>query len=180
MGEELKFQKLSEVELVEEASESAHPLVEEDGKIKRAKGGLGGSIPTFDLTPYLAEDGSSVNLEAVNEGLVIITPEFTDEEVEAIIKLAASGMILFHVDLSAIQSGSAFIINHVYSTQYLDTGENPDNDFTLKGVTLYNSLVDLFMLGESQNLMSAVGYINGEPMAQFVFPFMPPFFLFGL
>ena len=42
MNEELKFQKLSEVELLEEAPEDAHPLVETNGTIKRVKGGLGG------------------------------------------------------------------------------------------------------------------------------------------
>lgn len=181
MSEELKFQKLSEVEFLEEAPAGSRPLVEHEGKIKRVAGGLGGAgIPVFDLTPYIAEDGSNVNLDALNDGILIITPEFTDKEVEAIMELAASGAILFHVDSSAMQLGFAFTINHVYSTQYIDTSEIPDADFTLKGVALYNSIVDLYMLSDIPDLMSAVGYVNGEPMARFVFPFMPLVVLSGL
>lgn len=39
---ELKFKKLSDVELIEEAPDSAHALAEIDGEIKRVAGGLGG------------------------------------------------------------------------------------------------------------------------------------------
>lgn len=50
MSEELKFQKLSEVELVEEASKNAHVLVEDEGKIKRVSGGVGSGAYVIDLT----------------------------------------------------------------------------------------------------------------------------------
>ena len=49
-GEELKFQKLSEVELLEEAPDGAHVVVEVEGQIKRVAGGLGGGLPTLKLT----------------------------------------------------------------------------------------------------------------------------------
>ena len=54
--EELKFQKLGAVELLEEAPEGAHALVESDGSVFRVKGGIGGGAGVYivDVTDVLA------------------------------------------------------------------------------------------------------------------------------
>ena len=49
MSEELKFKKLSEVEIVEKPATGAHMLIEEGGKIKRAAEGITGPY-IFDVT----------------------------------------------------------------------------------------------------------------------------------
>lgn len=78
MSEELKFQKLAEVELVEEVSGDAHPLIEEDGKIKRAKGGLGGGYPLIELSTVVTmEEVIALNdsdTERLNSALAIDSP----------------------------------------------------------------------------------------------------------
>lgn len=78
MSEELKFQKLAEVELVEEVSGDAHPLIEEDGKIKRAKGGLGGGYPLIELSTVVTmEEAIALNdsdTERLNSALAIDSP----------------------------------------------------------------------------------------------------------
>lgn len=183
MGEELKFQKLSEVELVEEASESAHPLVEEDGKIKRAKGGLGGSIPTFDLTPYIADDASNVNTEMLSNGVLVINPSFDDATAEEFFKLASAGAMCVHIDgskiLTLLSGGSipddaVYTVNGVYSTQFFDVGTLPEgtSDEPFRGCLLYGGLVDMLMLGEGgMQFMTFVAYEGDDLIAQFAIPF---------
>lgn len=168
MNEELKFQKLSEVELVEEASENAHPLIEEGGKIKRAKGGLGGGIPMFDLTPYIAEDFSNVTMEE-NIPIISIAPVFTEQEVEDFINLARSaGAICLQVDLSNYlgMSSASMILNQIYSVQYANITEG---DVRLNGVMLFTSIVEM-ILGNLQDITSMVGLIEGVPQVRICFP----------
>lgn len=181
MNEELKFQKLSDVELVEEASEAAHPLVEEDGKIKRVKGGIGGGIPVFDLTPYIhmTEEESTVDLSQMSEGRIKIMPKFTEQEVEEFIALASAGAILIKADLKNVieamaqQEGAStdmpYTVNQVLSTQFFDSGTT--GDALMRGVCMYSGLVDLYMLADS-SMLSAVGFMGDQHMAQFVFPMM--------
>lgn len=183
MGEELKFQKLSEVELVEEVSESAHPLVEEDGKIKRVKGGLGGAgIPTFDLTPYIADDASNVNTEMMSSGVLIINPIFDDATAEEFFKLASAGAMCIHIDglkIFTLLSGgnipddAVYTVNGVYSTQFFDTGTPPEGTSGehLRGCLLYGGLVDMLMMGEGgTQLMTFVAYKGDDLIAQFAIP----------
>lgn len=74
MNEELKFQKLSEVELLEEAPEDAHPLVETGGTIKRVKGGLGGGgYATLRLSTPIVEFEQEVELELNEEDQAQVT-----------------------------------------------------------------------------------------------------------
>lgn len=181
MGEELKFQKLSEVELVEEASESAHPLVEEDGKIKRVKGGLGGAgIPTFDLTPYIADDASNVNTEMMSSGALIINPIFDDATAEEFFKLASAGAMCVHIDgskvLTILSGGSVsddvvYTVNGLYSTQFFD-GTFSEGGELFRGCLLYGGLIDILLMpGEGgMQFMTFVGYIGDDLTAQFVIP----------
>lgn len=81
MDKELKFSKLSEVELVEEASENAHILIEENGKIKRLAGDTGGSgYPYFELTTIFNPNSSTavvlneVDTELLDKILSLKTP----------------------------------------------------------------------------------------------------------
>lgn len=55
---ELKFKKLSDVELIEEAPDTAHALAEIDGEIKRVSGGLGG--------------GGGYLVDATGEGALVV------------------------------------------------------------------------------------------------------------
>lgn len=104
MGEELKFQKLSEVELVEEASESAHPLVEEDGKIKRAKGGLGGGTYIVDTSEIFAKfisamnSGSDLPEGMQHEGNFIICAMPLDTAIKMVSDIAKEGSVTLKFD----------------------------------------------------------------------------------
>lgn len=184
MSEELKFQKLSEVELVEKASANARHLVEEDGKIKRVKGGLGGAgIPTFDLTPYIADDASNVNTEMMSSGVLIINPIFDDATAEEFFKLASAGAMCVHVDGSKIftllsggniPDDAVYTVSGVYSTQFFDAGTLPEGTSgeSFRGCLLYGGLVDMLMLSEGgMQFMTFVAYEGDDLMAQFAIPF---------
>ena len=70
----MKFQNLSEVELLAEAPEDAHPLVETGGTIKRVKGGLGGGgYATLRLSTPIVEVGQRVELELNEEDQAQVT-----------------------------------------------------------------------------------------------------------
>lgn len=69
MDKELKFSRLSEVEKVGNVSANACALVEDEGKIKRVTGGLGGEF-VFNITPFLEEAESYETSEDI--------PDFPD------------------------------------------------------------------------------------------------------
>lgn len=163
---ELKFQKLAEVELLEKAPEGSHPLVEHDGKIKRVTGGLGGAgISVFDLTPYVTAE----NYTLIDECILSVAPSFTEQEVEDFIKLAAAGAISVHLDVAValgMETGQGCEINQVFSTQYL----NGSAELPIRGVALYTGILDILLLRDAMDKITLVGYEEGIPRARFVFP----------
>lgn len=179
MSEEMKFQKLSEVELVEEASENAHPLIEEDGQIKRAKGGLSGAgIPVFDLTPYIMRQPDCLNTEAASSGLLMAYPTLTEEEVNAFLDFVSKspGVLVLHLDATFMavgdtDSNASYIINQLVSTQVFDSGE-ADAEDSMRGVMMHGGIADIFVSGSAggSGLLSLVGFVEGEAAAQFVLP----------
>lgn len=181
MSEEMKFQKLSEVELVEEASENAHPLIEEDGQIKRAKGGLSGAgIPVFDLTPYIMRQPDCLNTEAASSGLLMAYPTLTEEEVNAFLDFVSKspGVLVLHLDATFMavgdtDSNASYIINQLVSIQLFDSGLADDAEDSMRGVMMQCGLADVFLSGStgSSGLLSLVGFMQGEAAAQFVLPF---------
>lgn len=78
--QELKFKKLADVELVEEAPDTAHALAEIDGEIKRVAGGVGGGAGG-----YLVDATGDGALAIENNSLIITTP------VPGLLDAAASG-----------------------------------------------------------------------------------------
>ena len=165
MSEELKFQKLAEVELLEKAPEGSHPIVEHEGRIKRVTGGLGGGgIPVFDLTPYVTVDNVTMDAE-----IIIVYPTLTEQETEDLIGLAAAGAILIHLDLGKVLNmtkGQNYVVNQVFSSQYFDGG----SELPMRGVCFYSGLTDIMLLADDTSLLSMVGYMGNELGAQFVFP----------
>jgi hypothetical protein len=79
MDKELKFSRLSEVEKVESVSANACALVEDEGKIKRVTGGIGGGEFIFNVTP-LFEDAefyeSSEEVPEFPEVPIIVNNDF--------------------------------------------------------------------------------------------------------
>lgn len=184
MSEELKFQKLGEVDLLEEVPEGSHPLVEYNGNIVRVAKTLGGSLPVFDLTPFInaSESGSVINTGMLEQGYLIITPSFSEQTVQDFMKLSSAGAILVHADLGdqlstllgvQITDGS-YTIDQVFSTQCFDSGTALGS--SMYGVCLYSGVTDLLAMN-SLDIVSAVGVTNGVSQAVFVFPFLLQYFL---
>lgn len=117
--QELKFKKLADVELVDEAPDTAHALAEIDGEIKRVAGGVGGGAGGYlvDATGELTNKDSTMiiatpvpgMMEALEKGSVVIVKLDMGEMSAG----AASGtyaympctMVCNYYDLAAIEGG---------------------------------------------------------------------------
>lgn len=178
MSEELKFKKLSEVELVEEASEDAHILIEENGQIKRAVGKVGdsgSSIPTFDLTPFVTLTYDHV--EMIAEGILFVNPEFTTDEALQFVECAiANGVVRIQLDIAAalknseisVFDGSSFGVSQLFSVQHFSSPEY--DGLPMQGVVLYTGLAELMYSMNNPEMLSLVALADGAVIAGFCFP----------
>lgn len=131
-GEELKFQKLSEVELLEKAPGTAHALAEVDGRIKRVAGGVGGgggNIYVWDVTEYIDPENLTTEL----------TIPMTVEEAEVLVaafKAAQGVQLKYTVSLEGgLLELSNSSLNSVY-TMYLQ-----DETQEILGCILYQIML---------------------------------------
>ena len=179
MGEELKFQKLAEVELVEEAPEGAHPLIEVDGKIKRALQikGSGSGIPVFDLTPFVT---SLPNVEnSLEQGILTVEPSFTPEEASQFINwVVENGAVRITLDVKTAfeNAGVPFMEDGLYTLSQLFSVQHVDvPNFgveSLRGVALYSGVLDALYGMNDASLLSFIGVSDNAVEARLVFPIL--------
>lgn len=177
MGEELKFQKLAEVELVEEAPEGAHPLIEVDGKIKRTLQikGSGSGIPVFDLTPFVI---ALPNVEdSLKQGILAVVPRFTPEEASQFINwVTENGAVRITLDLKTacenagvpFMEDGLYTLSQLFSVQYVDFPYSAGT--FLRGVSLYSGVFDALYGQSDPSLVSFIGVQGNEVIARLVFP----------
>ena len=170
MDKELKFSRLSEVEKVGNVSANACALVEDEGKIKRVTGGLGGEF-VFDITPFLEEAESYETSEdipdfpdvpiVINDTFLIklVTP-LTEEQFQLLKTKMKQGSVTFGGEFE--QEGMSFFMNEKYSTQFFSIEEE---DFEFGLLTPMGSVFSLFFAQmEGEFIEYLFGYVirNGE------------------
>ena len=169
MDKELKFSRLSEVEKVGNVSANACALVEDEGKIKRVTGGLGGEF-VFNITPFLEEAESYETSEdipdfpdvpiVINSFFLIklVTP-LTEEQFQLLKTKMKQGSVTFGGEFE--QEGMSFFMNEKYSTQFFSI-EEEDIEFGL--LTPMGSVFSLFAMEMEELSDYLFGYMirNGE------------------
>lgn len=137
MNKELKFSRLSEVEKVESVSANACALVEDEGKIKRVTGGLGGGEFIFNVTPFFEDAEFYESSEevpefpevpiVVNDDFVIsLTTPLTEEQFLLLKDKMRQGPITIGGEMK--EDGVTLSVYEKYSTQFASFEED---DFEL-------------------------------------------------
>lgn len=107
MSDELKFKRLADVELLEEAPEGATAFAEVNGEVKRVAGGIGGGNSggkgyIWDVTDKMKainSGDSSVGSINANTALLVLTKE---EALSVITKSIEANGLTAYADLSAV------------------------------------------------------------------------------
>lgn len=171
MGKELKFSRLSEVEKVENVSANACALVEDEGKIKRVTGGLGGEF-VFDITSFLEEaefyetsedipDFPDVPIVINNTFLIKLVTPLTEEQFQLLKTKMTQGSITIGGNFEE-EDGMSFFMNEKYSTQFFSVEEE---DFEFGLLTPMGSVFSLLAMGMEEGFSEYLfGYVirNGE------------------
>lgn len=72
--QEFKFKRLADVELIDEAPDTAHALAEIDGEIKRVAGGIGGGGAGGYLVDATAEGAFVLATDSSTPGITVTVP----------------------------------------------------------------------------------------------------------